>query len=171
MNKPVSITVTAKLDDQKASAKLLTDGVLGRDGDWGSPEVLRLGDSNLEALIDLGKRQKIHKVITRFIYHQEAGIYPAKHVDVLVSDDGFSFKIAGSTKFAVPQNRAADGVFIRSIAVDSTAEGRFVKIFCENNGQLPAWHMAPGVRGHLMIDEILVNPEEKADPDLPNKPG
>ncbi len=171
VNKPVSITVTAKLDDQKASAKLLTDGVLGRDGDWGSPEVLRLGDSNLEALIDLGKRQKIHKVITRFIYHQEAGIYPAKHVDVLVSDDGFSFKIAGSTKFAVPQNRAADGVFIRSIAVDSTAEGRFVKIFCENNGQLPAWHMAPGVRGHLMIDEILVNPEEKADPDLPNKPG
>ena len=83
MNKPVTIAVTAKLDDTVAAAKLLVDGVLGRDGNWGTPDV-----------------------------------------------------------------------------VESAAAGRYVKISCQNNGLLPAWHNAPGVLGHLMLDEILVNPGE-----------
>ena len=48
VNKLVAMTVTAKLEDPSTAAKLLLDGRLGRDGDWGSPEVLRLGDSDLE---------------------------------------------------------------------------------------------------------------------------
>jgi hypothetical protein len=44
-------------------------------------------------------------------------------------------------------------------------EGRFIKVFCKNNGLLPAWHQAPGVLGHLMLDEILVNPAPQASPD------
>lgn len=160
VTKPVTITVTAKLDDPKAAAKLLVDGVLGRDGDWGSPEVLRLGDSDLEAVIDLGQSTKIHKVVGRFIYHQEAGIYPASRVEVFVSEDGRTFQPAGQTKFAVPQEQGAGGVSVREIAVESGAVGRYLKVFCKNNGLLPAWHKAPGVLGHLMMDEILVNPAE-----------
>jgi len=158
VNKPVTITVTAKLDDPKAAAKLLVDGVLSRDGDWSSPEVLRLGDSDLEAVIDLGENTRIGNVIARFIYHQEAGIYPARRVDVFVSDDGRAFKAAGTTTFEVPQDRAAGGIFIQEIAVGSAAAGRYVKVFCKNNGLLPAWHQAPRVLGHMMLDEILVNP-------------
>jgi hexosaminidase len=158
VSKPVTITVTAKLDDPQAAAKLLVDGVLGRDGDWGSPEVLRLGDSDLEAVIDLGESTKIRRVVGRFVYHQEAGIYPASRVDVFVSEDGRTFKPAGTTKFAVPQEQGAGGVSVREIAVESGAAGRYVKVFCKNNGLLPEWHKAPGVLGHLMMDEILVDP-------------
>lgn len=94
----------------------------------------------------------------RFIYHQEAGIYPARRVDVLVSDDGRAFQAAGASSFEVPQNRAAGGTAVKEISVASAAGGRYIKVYCKNNGVLPAWHNAPGVMGHMMLDEILVNP-------------
>jgi hexosaminidase len=158
VNKPVTIAVTAKLDDTVAAAKLLVDGVLGRDGNWGTPEVLRLGDSDLEAVIDMGAKTEIRKVVVRCFYHQEAGVYPAKSVEVFVSDDGRVFKSAGTAEFHVPSTPAAGAISVREIAVESAAAGRYVKISCKNNGLLPAWHNAPGVLGHLMLDEILVNP-------------
>ncbi len=160
VNKPITMTVTAKLDDPLQTAKLLVDGVLARTGSWGTPEVLRLGDSDLEAIIDLGAKTHIRKIVTRCIYCQEAGIYPAKNVAVFVSDDGQSFSPAGSAEFKVPDARGADGTTVTEIAVDATGAGRYMKIACKNNGQLPAWHNSPGVRGHLMLDEILVNPTE-----------
>lgn len=64
VNKLVTMTGTAKLEDPSTAAKLLLDGRLGRDGDWGSPEVLRLGDSDLEAVIDMGVSTK----------HQASGV-------------------------------------------------------------------------------------------------
>jgi hypothetical protein len=60
--------------------------------------------------------------------------------------------------FKVPDTRGADGSSIQEIVIESNGAGRYVKIFCKNNGQLPAWHNSPGVLGHLMLDEILVNP-------------
>ncbi len=160
LNKPVSITVTAKLEDPKAAARRLVDGSLARGEDWGSPEVLPLGDSDLEAIIDMGENTKVLKVIGRFFYHQEAGIYPAVRVDVLVSDDGNTFMPAGTARFSVPQNRGVSGISIKEITVEPGVSGRYVKVFCKNHGLLPEWHKAPGVNGHMMLDEILVNPKQ-----------
>ena len=165
VNQPTKIIVTARLEDLPAAAKLLVDGVLGREGDWGSPEVLRLGDSDLEAVIDLGQSLPIHKVVGRFYHHQEAGIYPACRFEVSVSEDGRTFRPAGTTRHTVPQERGPTGVFVRELVVEPGMEGRFIKVFCKNNGLLPAWHQAPGVLGHLMLDEILVNPAPQASPD------
>ncbi len=159
VNKPVVMTITTKLEDPEGAAKQLVDGFLGRDGDWGSPEVVQLGQSDLEAVIDLGERQVIQRVVGRFIHCQEAGIYPARRVDVFTSEDGQSFRLANTAKYAVPQERGADGTSVREIGVDVDRAARYVKIVCQNNGQLPAWHKSPGVLGHLMLDEILVNPE------------
>lgn len=58
VDKPVNITVTAKLDDPVAASKLLVDGVLSRDGNWGEPEVLRLGDSAWRRSLTLGKKRR-----------------------------------------------------------------------------------------------------------------
>jgi len=60
--------------------------------------------------------------------------------------------------FKVPDARGADGSSIQEIVIESNGAGRYVKIFCKNNGQLPTWHNSSGVLGHLMLDEILVNP-------------
>ena len=158
LNKPITMTVAAKLTDPAQNAKLLVDGVLTRGGAWGAPEVLRLGSSDLDAVIDMGAKTEVRNVLVRCIYCQEAGIYPAKHIEVSVSDNGQTFTKAGTADFKVPDARGADGSSIKEIAIESKGAGRYVKIFCKNNGQLPAWHNSPGVPGHLMLDEILVNP-------------
>ena len=106
----------------------------------------------------MGANTEIRKVVVRCFYHQEAGVYPAKSVEVFVSDDGRVFMSAGTAGFHVPSIPAAGGISVREIDVEAVAAGRYVKISCKNNGLLPAWHNAPGVLGHLMLDEILVNP-------------
>ena len=164
VNKPITMTVTAKLTEPAQNAKLLVDGVLGRAGAWGTPEVLRLGDSDLEVVIDLGAKTEIRSVVVRCIYCQEAGIYPARETAVFVSDDGRTFTPAGTAAFKVPSARGADGSSVTEIVVATTGGGRYVKIACKNNGLLPAWHNAPGVLGHLMLDEILVHPVKPAAP-------
>ena len=60
----------------------------------------------------------------------------------------------------IRSNAAKWNIDSQRIAAESTAAGRYVKVFCKNNGLLPAWHKAPGVLGHLMMDGILVNPTE-----------
>lgn len=157
VNKPVTISVTAKLE-AAAAARLLVDGVLTRGGQWGTPEVLALSSSDLEAVIDLEVKTEIRKVVARCLHCQEAGIYPARQVAIFVSDDGLNFTPAGAAEYKVPGTRGADGSSVKEIVVESTADGRYLKVVCKNNGPLPAWHNAPGVPGHLMLDEILVNP-------------
>jgi hypothetical protein len=90
---------------------------------------------------------------------QEAGIFPGVRVDVAVSDDGKAFTPAGSTSFDPPNNRAERGLTIKELPVEGTASGRYVKVYCKNVGVLPSWHEYAAVAGHMMIDEIMVNPE------------
>ena len=157
VNKPVTISVTAKLE-AAAAARLLVDGVLTRGGQWGTPGVLALSSTDLEAVFDLEVKTEIRKVVARCLHCQEAGIYPGRQVAIFVSDDGLNFTPAGVAEYKVPGTRGADGSSVKEIVVESTADGRYLKVVCKNNGPLPAWHNAPGVPGHLMLDEILVNP-------------
>jgi hypothetical protein len=134
------------------------DGILIRGGEWGAPEVMTLGPKDLEVVIDLGKSTAINQVVARFVYLQEGGILPAVRVDVAVSNDGKTYKPVGTTSFELPNNRASRGLTMKELAVATKGSGRFVKVFCKNNGVLPAWHEYPGVPDHMMMDEILVNP-------------
>ena len=120
--------------------------------------MLALSSTDLEAVFDLEVKTEIRKVVARCLHCQEAGIYPGRQVAIFVSDDGLNFTPAGVAEYKVPGTRGADGSSVKEIVVESTAHGRYLKVVCKNNGPLPAWHNAPGVPGHLMLDEILVNP-------------
>ncbi len=159
LRKPVEMLKPAGLPNREAAAKLLNDGFLIRGGEWGAPEVLRLGPSDLEIVIDMGANTVITQVVPRFVYLQEAGIFPAVRVDVAVSADGKTFEPAGSASFEPPNNRASRGLTVKQLPVDTRGSGRYVKVFCKNIGVLPAWHEYPSVPGHMMLDEIMVNPE------------
>ena len=158
VGKPAKILVPADLANPEVAAKLLTDGILIRGTECGPPEVMTLGPKDLELVVDMGKTTPIQQVVARFVYSQEGGILPAMRVDVAVSDDGKTFKPAGTTSFDIPNNRASRGLTMKEITVATKGSGRYVKVFCKNNGVLPAWHEYPGVPDHMMMDEILVNP-------------
>jgi hypothetical protein len=159
VGKPAKVLAPADLANPEAAAKLLTDGILIRGGEWGAPEVMTLGPKDLELVIDLGKSTAIHQVVARFVYLQEGGILPAVRVDVAVSNDGKTFAPAGTTSFEIPDNRASRGLTMKELAVATKGSGRYVKVFCKNNGVLPDWYGAPGTPDHMMMDEILVNPQ------------
>jgi len=159
VGKPARILAPADMANAEAAAKLLTDGILIRGSEWGAPEVMTLGPKDLEVVIDLGTSTVIKQVVARFVYLQEGGILPAVRVDVSVSADGTTFEPAGSTSFEIPDNRASRGLTIKELPVAGKGSGRYVKVFCKNNGMLPAWYGAPGVPGHMMMDEIAVNPD------------
>jgi len=159
MGKPTRILVPADMANDEAAAKLLTDGILIRGSEWGAPEVLKMGPKDLEVVIDLGTSTVIKQVVARFVYLQEGGILPAVRVDVAVSNDGKTFAPAGTTSFEIPDNRASRGLTMKELAVATKGSGRYVKVFCKNNGVLPDWYGAPGTPDHMMMDEILVNPQ------------
>jgi hexosaminidase len=158
LHKPVQVLAPLEPELADAAAKLLTDGVLIRGIEWGAPEVLRLGPKDLEVVIDMGRSTAIKQVVPRFVYMQEAGIFPGVRVDVAVSPDGRTFVPAGSTSFEPPNNRGERGLTMKELPVTVKGSGRYVKVSCKNVGVLPAWHEYPGVPGHMMMDEIMVNP-------------
>lgn len=160
LHKNVKILVPADLENRDAAAKLLTDGFLLRGGEWNSPEVVRLGPKDLEAVIDLGAPTAIKTVSARFIHMQEMGIFPAVRLDVQVSDDGRTYRpLAAAATFQVPANPESRGLTIKTLSVSGNVTGRYVKVFAKNLGVDPAWHAVPNIPCHMMLDEILVNPE------------
>ena len=70
---------------------------------------------------------------------QEGGILPAVRVDVSVSDESKTFTPAGTTSFEIPDNRNDRGLTMKEVAVATKGSGRYVKVFCKNNGVLPDW--------------------------------
>jgi hexosaminidase len=158
VGKPARILAPADLANGEVAARLLTDGILIRGGEWGAPEVMTLGPKDLELVIDLGKSTEIHQVVARFVYLQEGGILPAVRVDVSVSDDGQTFAPIGTISFAIPDNHNDRGMTMKELSVAAKGSGRYVKVFCKNNGVLPDWYGVPGTPDHMMMDEILVNP-------------
>ena len=158
VGKPAWVVAPIDLPNPQAAAALLTDGRLIRGSDWGCPEVLTLGWKDLKIVIDMGESTAINKVVARFVYLQEAGIFPAVRVDVSVSDNGQSFTPVGTTSFAIPNNHNDRGLTMKELPVATVGSGRYVKVLCKNNGVLPAWYGAPGVPDNMMMDEILVNP-------------
>lgn len=157
--KPAHVITPADLENRDAAAKLLTDGFLLRGGEWGSPEVLRLGPRDLEVVIDLGSLTAIKTVTTRFIHMQEAGIFPAVKMEVQVSKDGKEYSpLAVPATYKVPVNPESRGLTIQALSVKGNVPGRYVKVFCKNLGVDPDWHSVPGVPCHMMLDEIMVNP-------------
>jgi len=160
LGKPVRLLTPPDLENREAAAKLLTDGFLARGDDWTSPEVVRLGPKDLEVVIDLGAPTAIQTVTTRFLDCQEAGIFPAVRMDVQVSADGQTYRPLGeSATYPIPVNPGSRGVTIKALTVTGGVTGRYVKVCAKNLEKLPPWHSVANVPSHMMLDEIMVNPE------------
>jgi len=86
------------------------------------------------------------KVGANFLQHVQAGIRIPQAVDVLVSDDGRTFRKAATINHVQNDNPA----FIKALATDlGGVQARFVRLVAHTNGQ---W---------LFVDEVFLNPEEE----------
>jgi len=134
----------------------LIDGVLGaedfRTGTWQG-----YFDTDLVAVVDLGKEKSVESVQVNFLEDQRSWIFLPTEVEYLISANGKSFKSISKVK--VNATLANEQVKIKEHQVVLNEENvRYIKIIAKKLGQLPEWHLGSKHEGRswLFLDEIQI---------------
>ena len=121
-----------------------------RTGTWQGYEGV-----DVDATIDLGKKQAVKEIATGFLQDQGAWIFFPSQVEYYISDDGKDFKQVGIIKNDVPLNK--DGVIIKDFAKKLTGVStRYIKVVGKTIGKCPAWHLGAGGKAWVFTDEIVI---------------
>ncbi len=132
----------------------LCDGIYGskyfNDGRWQG-----FNGTDFEAVVDLGKNTKLNEIKVDFLQKIISWIYFPKFVEFYISNDGKEFKLLKRLTNDVPQR---DGrISIKDFTIHpKNKSARYIKIFAENSGNVPAEISETGGKAWLMVDEITV---------------
>ncbi len=133
----------------------LIDGVLGtqdfRTGTWQG-----YFDTDLNAIVDLGKEKLIHNVKVSFLKDQRSWIFLPTAVEIYTSLDGVKYTKQTNWKFKAPENK--EEVTIETVAVSKLGKARYIKVIAKKLGALPSWHLGYEHKGRswLFVDEIQI---------------
>ena len=134
----------------------LIDGIFGaedfRTGTWQG-----YFDSDLVAIVDLGKVKPIKNVKVSFLKDQKSWIFLPKEVEVYKSKDGVNYELDTNWSFKNREN--TDEVKIETIHISKLGEVRYIKVIAKKLGKLPTWHLGAKDDGRswLFVDEIQIN--------------
>lgn len=149
------VTLSARYSPQYAAGgdQALVDGLRG-------PASWRLGrwqgfqGQDLEAVVDLGGPQPLHRAAMGFIQDMRAWILMPKAVAFAVSLDGTSWEPVG--RVAGTTSDRDDTVTTRDYAVDFPPRAaRYLRVRVTTYGPLPAWHPGAGNPAFFFADEIV----------------
>ncbi len=131
----------------------LIDGIRGttnwRLGNWQG-----YLNTDIEAVVDLGKMQEVKKISVGFLQDVNSWIWFPKEVSIAVSEDGKNFK---TLKTLRPEVADTDYVIqIKEFSTEWQGEARFVRIKALKYGKIPSWHPGAGEDSHLFVDEISI---------------
>ncbi len=120
------------------------------DGFWQGFE-----GSNLDVIIDLGKKQSVKRVAIGALQANRSWIFFPKSVTILLSDNGEKFnKVAEITNDVSVK---LEGNIQKTFeAIIEKKSGRYIKIIAENIGVIPDWHPGTGGKAWIFVDEIIV---------------
>ncbi len=155
IHKGVSCLVTLEKQPHRNYAKggsfALVNGVKGDPKRFGRDWLGFAGD-DLNALVDLGKKQKINRISLGTLENNAAWIYFPKKVVFSVSADGITF-IPIKT-FTATDIQHTNG----ELTVDCNQNNiQFVKITAENYGKIPDGKAGAGNDAWLFADEIVID--------------
>lgn len=134
----------------------LIDGILGtedfRTGTWQG-----YFDTDVIAIVDIGKEQVIYNIRVSFLRDQRSWIFLPKEIQMYTSVDGVSFKNEFDWKLKDPVD--TDEVKIQTINVSKLGRARYVKLVAKKLGVLPEWHLGykSDGRSWIFIDEIKIH--------------
>ncbi len=134
----------------------LIDGIKGardfRTGTWQG-----YFDSDVVAVVDLGKSKPVTSISVNFLKDQRSWIFYPTQVECLVSNDGKSFTSLGNYKFE--KITKSEDVNIETVEFKQpSSKYRYVKIVAKKLGKLPEWHLGyqHDGRSWLFVDEITI---------------
>lgn len=128
----------------------LVNGVTG-NLPWNGSDWLGFSGKNLDATIDLGNPVTFTKVSIDVLQDESSWIYLPASVEVLVSDDGVSYKPVKKVLAA----EMKPGQRLITLNLGRTT-AKFVKVIAENAGIIPSGKPGEGNPAWLLTDEILV---------------
>lgn len=132
----------------------LADGLRGghnfRTGRWQGFQGI-----NLEAIMDLGERKPVKRIISGFMQDQRAWIFMPSTVAYYASDDQANWKLIGTIAHQIDPR--ADGVVLNDfISEPLRLQTRYIKMIATNPGPCPEWHLGAGEKSWLFADEFIV---------------
>ncbi|MGX7667440.1 glycoside hydrolase family 20 protein [Flavobacterium pedocola] len=128
----------------------LVDGMRGNMQKFGRDWIGFWG-KDLEAIIDLGKKQTVSKVTVDVLSSEGSWIHYPKHIEVLVSNDGkkyHSVKKVSATEIA-----QLKGVVSLNF---EKQKAKYIKVVAPNAGKIPDGKAGAGSDSWLFADEIMV---------------
>jgi predicted alpha-1,2-mannosidase len=150
-----SITILSKYNSQYTAGgdegliDFIRGGINFRTGGWQGYQY-----QDFEAVIDLGKKQKIKKIAAGFLQDIGSWIWFPTEVEFAVSTDGKNFKVVSTVK-----NTFSDKDYtstIKDFSSEVKTKARYVSVKAKNYGIIPSWHLGAGGEAYIFIDEITV---------------
>lgn len=130
----------------------LVNGVWSNKG-LSYPDWLGWIGDDMEATIDLGAATSFSTVKMHTLEQPGSWVYLPKNVEVLVSDDGKSFRSVGQSAGFVKDTLSMGYITVTFPAQKS----RYVKVVATNYGTIPDGKAGAGNKSWLFADELLVN--------------
>ncbi|MBX0332678.1 family 20 glycosylhydrolase [Pontibacter sp. HSC-14F20] len=149
-----NITLTTPAHQNFASQSKLVDGLKGStdqyDGHW-----VGFLDTDVEAIVDLGKEQPIKRMSTSFMQNIGYRIFLPVQVEYALSVDGIRYVTVDTIDD--PNPLGAEGITTHEVAATiPLTRARFVKVKVRSVGVSPDKYPSVGQKTWLMLDEIVV---------------
>lgn len=110
---------------------------------------------DIDAVVDLGKRENIRRIVTGFLQNKNSWIFMPVEVEYGVSNDGQNFRVIGTLQNDVPPEK--EGAVRKDFSVSFQAvKARFVRIRAKNRKVCPPWHPGSGHKAWIFADEIVI---------------
>jgi hexosaminidase len=150
--KKVAITATpnAKYPGQ-GGALSLVNGIYSNKG-LSYPDWLGFIGDDLEATIDLGKKDTVSLVKMHTLNQNGSWVYLPAYVEVLISMDGKTFTPVGRSAEFVKDTLTMGFLTVRFPA----QAARYIKVVAKNYGNIPEGQPGGGNKAWLFADELIV---------------
>ncbi|MGD9346488.1 MAG: GH92 family glycosyl hydrolase [Candidatus Aminicenantes bacterium] len=110
---------------------------------------------DLEAVVDLGRKEYIRRLFVGFLQDQNSWIFMPLEVEFAVSDDGQNFRIIGISTNDIPPEK--EGAIRKDFSVSfQPIQSRFVRIKAKNRKKCPSWHEGADNKAWIFADEIVI---------------
>lgn len=133
----------------------LVNGVQNDRGTERNKEFIGFNGTNCEAVIDLGKKESISKVVVHTLNQTGSWIWRPQTVEVFIMDENGKYVTAGLTDdFTKTPDTKNNGTMQVSFGPKTTQR---IKVVITNWGEIPAGNPGAGSKPWLFVDEIEVD--------------
>ncbi len=122
-----------------------------RTGSWQGYEGV-----DMEAVIDLGKEQDIHRLTLGCLRDQNSWIFLPTSVTFSLSNNGKDFEEVKTIKTAAIPVEMLEGSEVKHYVAELHQTARYVKVVAKNRGEVPYWHKGAGGKCWIFVDEVVI---------------